>query len=134
MGLPTWALGLIAAVIVLAAGVLAWRLLRKGPTPEELERLRRLGVHKKGKLGDGEIVDVDGVSIVYSYSVAGVIYTTTQDATALEADLPADRMLMIGPVMIKFDPRNPANSIVMCEEWSGLRAKHPGGPKRPANV
>ena len=121
MGLPTWALALIAAVIVLAAGVLAWRFLRHRPTPEELERLRRLGVSKKGKLGDGEIVDVDGVSIVYSYSVAGVIYTTTQDATALQEGLPVDRMSILGPVMIKFDPRNPANSIVLCEEWSGLR-------------
>ncbi|HTA46447.1 MAG TPA: hypothetical protein VK789_28585 [Bryobacteraceae bacterium] len=134
MGLPTWALALISVLLVLTAGAIGWRYWRRRPTAEELERLRRLGVNKKGKLGDGEIVDVDGVSIVYSYSVAGVIYTTTQDATSLQEDLPVDRMTMVGPVMIKFDPRNPANSIVLCEEWSGLRARQSGIPKRPANV
>ena len=30
----------------------------------------------------------------------------------------------IGPVSIKYDPRNPANSIVLSEEWSGLRTAH----------
>jgi hypothetical protein len=27
----------------------------------------------------------------------------------------------LGPVSVKYDPRNPANSIVVSEEWSGLR-------------
>lgn len=83
--------------------------------------MRRLAVHREGKLGDGEILDVEGFSIVYSYSVAGVVYTTSQDATNLEAKLPPDRMSIVGPVSVKFNPRNPANSIVLCEEWSGLR-------------
>lgn len=74
-------------------------------------------------MGDAEVVDVDGTSIAYSYSVAGVIYTTTQDASSLADLLPVDRMLMVGPVMVKFDPRNPANSIILCEEWSGLRTR-----------
>lgn len=108
---------------MLAAGFVAWRFLRRRPTPEELERLRRLGIHQKGKLADGQIVDVDGASILYSYSVAGVLYSTTQDATALRESLPVDPMSMVGPVMIKFDPRNPANSIILCEEWSGLRQR-----------
>jgi hypothetical protein len=29
-------------------------------------------------------------------------------------------MALLGPALVKFDPRNPANSIVICEEWSGL--------------
>lgn len=126
MALPSWASALIAFAVVLTAGFAAWRFLKRRPTAEELERLRRLQLHQKGKLSDGEILDVEGVSIVYSYSVAGVLYTTTQDATALQESLPQDRMTMVGPVMIKFDPRNPADSIVLCEEWSGLRhrARH----------
>jgi hypothetical protein len=28
---------------------------------------------------------------------------------------------MIGPVSVKYDPRNPANSIVISEQWNGLR-------------
>ena len=125
MGLPTWALALAAFVIVLAVGAIAWRFLRRRPTPEELERLRRLGIHRTGKMGDGEVVDVDGASIAYSYTVAGVLYTTSQDASSLQENLPADRMSVLGPVLVKFDPRNPANSIVLCEEWTGLRSRQP---------
>ena len=113
------AVALGALVIVLL--VVRHYYLTPAPTPEELERLRRLAIHRGGKMGDGEIVDVDDNAIVYSYSVAGVVYTASQDATELRAIMPPDPMSMIGPVMIKFDPRNAANSIVLCEEWSGLR-------------
>ena len=74
-------------------------------------------------MGDGEIIDVEGDLIVYSYSVAGVLYEATQDVTTLPGKLPADRMSMVGPVSVKYVPRNPANSIVLCEEWTGLRAR-----------
>jgi hypothetical protein len=30
-------------------------------------------------------------------------------------------------VAVKFDPRNPANSIVLAEGWSGLRVGHAAG-------
>ena len=30
--------------------------------------------------------------------------------------------ITFGPATVKYSPRNPANSIVICEEWSGLRA------------
>jgi hypothetical protein len=120
LGIPIWAAALVF-VILLGGGFVAWRYLRRRPTPEEIERLRRLAIHRNGKMGDGEIVDVEGVSIVYSYSVAGVVYTASQDTTTLKEKLPPDRMSMVGPVSVKFHPRNPANSIVLCEEWSGLR-------------
>jgi hypothetical protein len=97
------------------------RWFRKKPGPDELERRRRMLIHQTGKLSDGEILDVDGLLILYSYSVAGVSYTVSQDATAIETLLPADRMSMVGPVLIKFIPRNPANSIVLCEGWNGVR-------------
>ena len=118
---------LVTAVGVLIAAA-AWvirRHYRNRPTPEELERRRREALHRKGKMGDGEIVDVEteSSSIVYSYSVAGVIYTASQDLRALKETLPPDVMTMVGPVSVKFDPRNPANSIVLCEDWSGLRSK-----------
>ena len=112
---------LIFAAGVVAGGFLLWRFLRPRVTSEERERLRRLTVNGKGKLGDGEIVDFEGAAIVYSYRVGGVGYTAAQDVMALEALLPSNHMSMIGPALVKFDPRNPANSIVLCEEWSGLR-------------
>jgi hypothetical protein len=113
------ALVILSAVIVYAVR----NYLRRRPTPEEMERRRRGILHREGKMGDGEIVDIETASalIVYGYSVAGVSYTASQDLSALQSRLPPDVMTMVGPVSVKFDPRNPANSIVLCEEWSGLR-------------
>jgi hypothetical protein len=114
-------------MVLAGAGLLARRLLKRRPTPEEIERRRRLDIYQQGKLGDGEIVDVDPERplITYSYSVAGVGYTVAQEVAALREMLPDDLMSMLGPVSIKFKPHNPANSIVLCEEWSGLRLKRP---------
>jgi len=124
------ALAVAAAGMLIAAVVLAIRNHRNRPTAAELERRRRAQIHQAGKMGDGQIVDVEKecASIIYSYSVAGVVYAASQDLTALESSLPPDVMTMVGPVSVKFDPRNPANSIVICEGWSGLRTKeHPPG-------
>jgi hypothetical protein len=107
--------------LLIAAGVAARLFWRRKPGPSELERRRRGTVQRTGKMGDGEILDFEGASIVYSYHVAGISYTTSQEMTGLEAALPVNPTAMIGPVVVKFDPRNPANSIVVCEEWSGLR-------------
>ena len=115
----------IGALVILGAAIwwLVRNYLRGRPTPDEIERRRRGTLHREGKMGDGEIVDVETASalIAYSYSVAGVTYTASQDLSALQQLLPPDVMTMVGPVSVKFDPRNPANSIVLCEEWSGLR-------------
>jgi hypothetical protein len=116
-------LGAGAFLAVLAAAYLGWRMFRHVPDANELEHRRRDMLHSKGKIGDGEIVDVDGAVILYSYSVGGVEYTVGQDASAIEALLPEDRMRMIGPASVRFDPKNPPNSIVVCEEWSGLRLR-----------
>ncbi len=117
------AVGAGGFAFVLAAGFLLWRRFRKQLSPAEIERLRREMIHRKGKIGDGEILDVDGAVILYTYSVAGVEYTVGQDASAIEALLPEDRMRMLGPASVRFDPKNPPNSIVLCEAWSGLRLR-----------
>jgi hypothetical protein len=110
---------------VIAVAAIIWLRLRKRPTPQEIERQRRMAIHREGKIGNGQIIDVvtepETSSIVYSYSVAGVVYTASQDVTDLQDKLPADRMSMVGAISVKFVPRNPANSIVLCEEWTGLR-------------
>ena len=123
IGVAIGALGVVAGVAIYAVR----KHLRNRPTAEEIERRRRGVLHKIGKMGDGEIVDVEATSasIFYSYSVAGVVYTASQDVSALQSSLPPQVMTMVGPVSVKFDPRNPANSIVLCEEWSGLRNRVP---------
>jgi hypothetical protein len=50
-----------------------------------------------------------------------VEYTASQDISKLRDRLPEDPQTWIGPVTIKYLPRNPANSIVVCEDWSGFR-------------
>jgi hypothetical protein len=133
------AVGIALGVLVLlvAAGVVARRFLTPGPTPGELERRRRSTIHLNGKMGDGEIIDVEpgSAAIFYSYTVAGVVYTASQDVAALRSLLPQDLMTMIGPVLVKFNPRNPANSIVLCEDWSGLLRQtiRTGPPTPPAS-
>ena len=108
-----------AVVLVVAIGFRAWLLRR--PTAEELERRRRLGLNRSGKMADAMILDVSETTIEYSYDVRGVEYTATQDVSGLQDRLPGHLLSVAGPASVKYDPRNPANSIVLCEDWSGLR-------------
>ena len=62
--------------------------------------------------------------VFYSYAIAGVEYSACQDLADLQRMLPPDLWTTIGPATMKYDPRNPANSIVLCEQWSGLRSAH----------
>src|SRR5262249_8439168 len=114
-------LALCTLVVLLAGGIAFRRWMRSRPSEDELERRRREALVTIGKMGDGEIVDVEEASVVYSYHVRGVAYTAAQDLAEFAARLPEDPMKMIGPVSVRFDPRNPANSIVLSERWSGLR-------------
>jgi hypothetical protein len=118
--------GLCSIAAIAFGGIAFKRYLRSRPTPDELERRRREAINAAGKICDGEIIEIEGPSIIYSYSVAGVEYTAAQDVTSFESRLPEDVMSMIGPIALKYDPRNPANSIVICEAWSGLRKPQPG--------
>ncbi len=121
VGLSIPALALLAVIVLIACWLAFRRILRRRITPDEIEFRRRQSVNRNGKLGDGEIIDIEGFAVVYSYYVAGVGYTTSQDVGKLTSLLPADRLAIIGPVSVKFLTANPANSIVLCEEWSGLR-------------
>lgn len=95
--------------------------LRRPPAPEQLEAQRRAAVNQDGRVIAGMVIDIleDG-GIVYEYDIAGVYYSTTQDVTCLAAHLPADRARLIGPARVKYSARNPANSIILCENWSGF--------------
>ena len=113
-------LGLLAAVLIVLA---VWIILRCRLTPEERERRRRLQVNSSGRMADGVLNDIEGRTLYYSYSIRGVDYRASQDVSGLDAIVDWERDSLIGPVMLKFAPGNPANSIVVCEEWSGLRSR-----------
>jgi hypothetical protein len=89
--------------------------------PKDKEKRRRLAVNQSGRLGDATITEVHESTIFYDYSVRGVLYTASQDVAQLREQIPSDLERLIGPVTLKYSPGNPANSIILCEEWSGLR-------------
>jgi hypothetical protein len=111
--------GILAAVISLM-GYRSWKLSKI--TPEERERQRRAILVSRGKMGDATVMEIRGELLFYSYAVRGVEYTASQDLSNLKGFLPSDLTVVVGPVLVKYDPRNPANSIVLSEEWTGLRA------------
>jgi hypothetical protein len=114
-----------AAVGVVAFGAGAWVLvgaIRARRTPEEIERRRRIRLHVVGRMGEATVEQADAETLHYCYEIAGVYYSTSQDIRALAEHLPAAPHLLIGNALIKYHPQNPANSILLCEHWSGLQA------------
>ena len=123
---------LLAALVVLlgAMGLRAWR--RSRISPDEKERRRRLMLLSTGKMGDATLVDIRDDFVFYSYEVRGAVYSASQDISRLKAFLPGD-LSSLGHVCVRYDPRNPANSIVLAEEWTGLQSAwqastHPAPP------
>ncbi len=117
---PMLGLAAVAGILVAALGLI---VMRSRISHADRERRRRKHVFAMGRMGDGICSDVEGDIIHYSYSVRGVDYNTSQDVSALRNLVPADGSLIIGPVTFKYLVRDPGNSIVVCEEWSGLRIR-----------
>jgi hypothetical protein len=124
--LITYALAGTAALFLLLAAVWWWR--RDRPDAAELERRRRLQVNRVGRIAEGRIVelmDQIGVApaehlLAYSYRVRGVEYQAAQDISTLQDRFDFHQLAAGHPTQVKYDPHNPTNSIVLCEEWSGL--------------
>jgi hypothetical protein len=112
----------VLVVLLGAMGVQSWR--RSRISPDEKERRRRLMLLSTGKMGDANLLDIHDNLLVYSYAVRGVEYTASQDISKLRQFLPDELTSLAGHVFVRYDAKNPANSIVVAEEWSGLR---PGG-------
>lgn len=114
----TIALAVLLAVIAALVGYRAWKNSRV--PPEERERIRRLQLVSEGKMGDATLVEVREHHLFYAYTVRGVEYTASQDVSLLLDRVPPD-LTEIQTVAVRYDSRNPANSIVVAEHWSGLR-------------
>ena len=111
-------LGLLA-IVLSASGV--WLLYKNRRQPWEKERRRRDLVNRSGRMGDAFVTDVRDDVVYYTYQVRGVAYNASQDVSRLKEFLPDDLSATVGHVGLKYLTRNPANSIVVCEHWSGLR-------------
>lgn len=132
--------GSAAVVAVALTGVLLYAKLRRRESPEEIELQRRTMLARAGRIIDGSIVGIDGHTedngtdgafevspdglisphvLIYRYRIAGVTYECAQDVTSLADSV---RNLRIDlPVQVRYDPRNPGNSILVAEGWSGVR-------------
>jgi hypothetical protein len=132
-----------AAVISALFVVALWLLLRKGPTPEERERAHRQFLAHSGRLVDGMLLDICEVEVpakskkepsrtltmlLYSYRIGGVNYESSQDITDMGDVVDAAQVRAGFPCSARYQPGNPQNSIVVAEEWSGLRAGLPVWP------
>lgn len=122
--------GLVAAGGVALLGAYAL-LRRKAKTPDELERERRLWLEGAGRITDGTVIDVQelpaannhhaAIMLIYKYDVAGVSYECSQDVTYLRHWINLHSCRLGLPTSVKYDPQNPGNSLVVSENWMGLR-------------
>jgi hypothetical protein len=112
-------IGGISFALVAVAIYIIVRMRRK---PKDKEQRRRLEVNSNGRLGDATILEINDDAIFYEYSVRGITYTASQDISKLRELIPGDPQRLIGrPASLNYSSQNPANSILLCEEWSGLR-------------
>ena len=141
-----------AAAALCSGGVAYYLLRRKRPSAEEVERARRLDLVKTGRIIDGTVIDIAELAaegdqssidlIIYKYEIAGVIYECAQDVTVLKNFVDIHACRLDFPCSVRYDPHQPGNSIVVAENWSGLRdtaipfpmrrpAKNPAGATIP---
>jgi hypothetical protein len=110
----------LSFALVVLVSLVVYRFWKEASVPpEERERLRRAALAARGKVNDASLVEVRGDMLLYAYLVRGVEYTAAQDVSRLAEYVPTD-LSALAPVLVKYDPKNPANSIVVAEQWSGL--------------
>ena len=137
----------VAGAALAGIAMIAYAFFRPAVEPEEAERKRRLHLNQIGRIAEGQVVelaehDVEpppasrGIFgskpqplvtnrsrqlVSYSYAISGVTYHTAQDITGLESQVRLERLVAGQPASIKYDPSNPVDSILVADDWSGLR-------------
>lgn len=137
----------MGGALIAAVAMIAYAFLRPAVNPEEEERRRRLHLNQIGRIAEGQIVELverppeskeapkglfgSGARplkdirprhlVSYSYLISGVTYQTAQDITGLESQIRLERLVAGQPASIKYDAANPSDSILVADDWSGLR-------------
>lgn len=133
---PGWT-GAAALALVCVGGVVAWKKLRRRPSEEEVERERRALLVRSGRIIDGTILDMTAQDagqpgelrfVLYQYEICGVEYECSQDVSALRDVVKAEDLRLGFPCSVRYDIHHPENSIVVAENWSGLRLAASAGP------
>jgi hypothetical protein len=104
-------------------------LRRKSKSADEVELARRTWLNTVGRITDGTVIDVQEITnanrpatmLIYQYDVAGVSYEASQDVTYLRQWINLHSCRLGLPTSVKYDARNPGNSMVIAEGWMGLR-------------
>jgi hypothetical protein len=105
-------------------------LRRKAKSADDIERERRTWLNTVGRITDGTVIDVQEITmetkrpatmLIYQYDVAGVSYEASQDVTYLRQWINLHSCRLGLPTSVKYDSRNPGNSMVIAEGWMGLR-------------
>jgi hypothetical protein len=141
---------LVLAIVggsIAAVGLLAYAFARPASDPDAEERKRRLHLNHIGRIAEGQVVELAqhpapvveprrgllGTKtrpladdrprhlVSYIYSISGVTYQTAQDITGLESQVRFERLVAGHPASVKYDPSNPSDSILVADDWSGLR-------------
>jgi hypothetical protein len=135
---PRWLAGIAVAVIAVPL-LIWWVVLLRQPSAEELERRRREKLATTGRITDGHLLDAKGLDgedsvsptpevLLYSYRLNGVTYNCGQDVSMLAERVKGYKLDQ--PLQVRYDQRNPGNSIIVSESWSGLweRRAYPRAP------
>jgi hypothetical protein len=130
-----------------AIAMIAYAFFRPEVAPDEAERKRRLHLNQIGRIAEGQVVELaehppeprepskrvfgsrarplldtrPRQLVSYSYAISGVTYHTAQDITGLEGQIRFERLVAGQPASVKYDPANPSDSILVADDWSGLR-------------
>jgi hypothetical protein len=146
--LADWKLLLaMGAAGVAATAMIVYTFFRPTESSEEIERKRRLHLNQIGRIAEGQIVELAEHApaaqekpkrvlpsraramtetgprhlVSYSYAISGVTFHTAQDITGLEGQIRFERLVAGQPASVKYDPSNPSDSILVADDWSGLR-------------
>jgi hypothetical protein len=119
------------ALVTIGVAVASYALLRRKPKPANAAELeRRTWLNTVGRITDGTVIDVQEITtaadrpatmLIYQYDVAGVSYEASQDVTYLRQWINLHSCRLGLPTSVKYDSRNPGNSMVIAEGWVGLR-------------
>ncbi len=130
--MPSWIMNhtsvlVAAAAAPVLAGIAVWWALAHRKSAEEIERERREHLVHHGRIIDGTVLDwteqldTGGPgTLLYRYDIAGVTYECAQDLIYLKNTIKVDTTCLGMPASVRYDPKNPANSIIVAETWSGL--------------
>jgi hypothetical protein len=117
-----------ASAVPVAAGLAIWWTIAHRKSAEEIERERREHLMAHGRIIDGTVLDWteqpdtgDLRTLHYRYDIGGVTYQCAQELTALKEVVKIEASCLGMPASVRYDPKNPTNSIIVAETWSGIR-------------